>query len=121
MKRKIPSRITFLFAEQIRTRLRAQFNGAIPYSSITIGKSINEVVSLGVALCNDLHLKKQLKKQTVTGKRELGQFCNQFGTYVVHIPYPAQKTPQKRFQAPKRTKVTADLKGKGKSLVNRYT
>lgn len=58
----------------------------IPYCSFTFRKLINEVVTEGLSLCNDLNLKNQLKNQKLTGKKELGQFYNQFGTNLVTIP-----------------------------------
>lgn len=51
-----------LFAEKIRTRLRDQHNGIILYHTYTFGKLINENVSKGLDLCNDINLKFQLKK-----------------------------------------------------------
>lgn len=51
-----------LFVERIRTRLRNQYNGTIPYSSFTFGKLINGVVLERLSLYNGLNLKNQLKK-----------------------------------------------------------
>lgn len=84
--------LSFLFAKRVRTRLKNQFNGTIPYSSFTFGKLINEVISEGLPLCNDVHLKNQLKMKRIIGKKELGQFCNQFGTYTVPCTFNSQSS-----------------------------
>lgn len=55
----------------------------------TFEKLINYVVLEGLTLCNDLNLKNHLKKQKLTWKKELGQFCNQFGTYAFLVPSPS--------------------------------
>lgn len=54
-----------------------------------------------MALCNDLNLKNQLKKQKLFGKKELGEFCHQFGTSSFPIPSPSNNT-KKPFPKVKR-------------------
>ena len=78
-KEKFLSGFPPLFAERVRTEIRSKHNGNIPYSQYTYGELGAEVVSEGLALCNDLKLKKQLKKDKTLGKMTLGDFCEQFG------------------------------------------
>lgn len=61
---------------------------------MTFVKLINDVVSKGLSLCNYLNLKNQLKKQRLTVTKELGQFCNQFGSFA--HPVPTTSVPRKR-------------------------
>ncbi|PIA28366.1 hypothetical protein AQUCO_07100032v1 [Aquilegia coerulea] len=79
-KEKFISGLPGLFAEKVKNRLRNKHDGIqIPYEFYTYGELISECTSEGLALCNDIRLKNQLKTQNLTGKKELGQFCEQFG------------------------------------------
>ncbi|PIA24761.1 hypothetical protein AQUCO_35200001v1 [Aquilegia coerulea] len=96
-KEKFISGLPILFAEKVKNRLKNKHDGIqIPYDYYTYGELISECTSEGLALCNDIRLKNQLKKQNLTGKKELGQFCEQFG-----YDMPKQKDKndlsQKRF------------------------
>lgn len=62
--------------------------------------------------------KKPVEEAKIIGEKELGQFCNLFGTYTVPIPsIPApQKTPfQKKFRFSKKSKFTNNKRGKAPS------
>ena len=52
-----------LFAERVRKTLRDKNNGTIPYHNYTYGNLINSCIQEGLALCNDLKLRHQLKVQ----------------------------------------------------------
>ncbi|PIA27489.1 hypothetical protein AQUCO_07700041v1 [Aquilegia coerulea] len=79
-KEKFISGLPILFAEKVKNRLKNKHDGIqIPYDFYTYGELIGECTSEGLALCNDIRLKNQLKKQNLTGRKELGQFCEQFG------------------------------------------
>ena len=54
-----------LFAEKVRQRIRNLYNGRIPYESL--------------AICIDLKLKGQMKKQNKDSRKELGKFCSYYG------------------------------------------
>ncbi|XP_058218318.1 uncharacterized protein LOC131329239 [Rhododendron vialii] len=45
----------------------------------------------GLTLCNDIKLLNQLKKQHLTGKQELRQFCDQFGYDTTKYPNISKK------------------------------
>ena len=57
-----------LFDERVRTRLRLKHNGNIPHSHYTYGELAAKVVAEGLALCNDIKIKKQLEKDHLIGK-----------------------------------------------------
>ncbi|PIA30621.1 hypothetical protein AQUCO_05400010v1 [Aquilegia coerulea] len=79
-KEKFISGLPRLFAEKDKNRLKNKHDGIqIPYDFYTYGELISECTSEDLALCNDIRLKNQLKTQNLTGKNELGQFCEQFG------------------------------------------
>ncbi|KAL4187029.1 hypothetical protein AMTRI_Chr09g37080 [Amborella trichopoda] len=60
--------------EKVKTRLKNKNGGIIPYSVYTLGELSAEICAEGLALCTDMKLKKQLDKQKMTGKKELGDF-----------------------------------------------
>lgn len=51
----------------------------IPYESYTYGNLIGTCVQEGIALCNEIKLNQQIKRQRLTERKQLGQFCSQFG------------------------------------------
>ena len=53
-KEKFLSGFPPLFAERVRSKLRAKHNGNIPFSHYTYGELAAEVVTEGLALCNDV-------------------------------------------------------------------
>ncbi|KAJ0638829.1 hypothetical protein HanHA300_Chr00c0038g0686551 [Helianthus annuus] len=77
-KSKFIDGLPSLFAERVRKVLRGT-NIQIPYDNYTYGRLIGVCVQEGLALCNELKLNQQIKKQNRTEKRQLGQFCEQFG------------------------------------------
>ena len=81
-----------LFAENVRQQLKEN-NVAIDYGSYIYGQLVAAVIKECLKLCNDLNLQKQLKKQNLTSKIELGQFCDQFAMDIL-ISY-STKSPKK--------------------------
>jgi hypothetical protein len=68
-----------LFAEKVRQSLRNKNDGLnINYLDLTYGQIIGTCINEGLTLCNDIKLKNQLKKQKLTEKHQLGEFCEQF-------------------------------------------
>ena len=97
-KEKFISGLPSLFAEKIRIRLKQRHGGfKIPYENYTYGELISECISEGLALCNDLNLKAQLKRQRLTGRKELGEFCNQFA---YNLDIPKDKISRKTYSKP---------------------
>ena len=85
-KEKYISGLPALFAERIRNRLRTKHNELeIPLDHYTYGELTNEMIAEGLNLCNDLNLKAQLKKQGITHRKEIGEFCEQFSLSLIHI------------------------------------
>ncbi|XP_038685740.1 uncharacterized protein LOC119985523 [Tripterygium wilfordii] len=76
-KEKFLSGLPILFYERIRNQLMTQYKGVIPYNMLTWGELSNQVMREGIALCNELKLQKQLKKEKQMGKNALGDFCRQ--------------------------------------------
>ncbi|KAI8554885.1 hypothetical protein RHMOL_Rhmol05G0131500 [Rhododendron molle] len=91
-KSKFVDGLPYFFAEEIRKKLRDQNNGTtIIYDNYTYGQLVSIIIQEGLTLCNDIKLHNQLKKQNLTGKQELGQFCDQFGYDLTQYPKPARK------------------------------
>ena len=53
--------------------------GRIPYESLIHGELITFIINDSLALCIDLKLKSQLKKEKQDSKKELGKFCSYYG------------------------------------------
>ena len=62
-KEKFVAGLPTVFFENIRTKLRNQNNGRIPYDRLTYGDLINIINEEGLLLCSDLRLKQQIKKE----------------------------------------------------------
>ena len=93
-KAKFIDGLPALFAEKVRQRLRDQHDGhTIPYDHLTYGDIISTCTQTGISLCNDLKLQYQLKQQNLTGRRELGEFCDQFA-----IDVPRSSKHPKRYK-----------------------
>ena len=67
-----------LFADRVKKQLRNS-NSTIPYEEYTYGKLIGTCIQEGLSLCNDIKLNHQIKTQHLNEKKQLGQFCDQFG------------------------------------------
>ncbi|XLR39169.1 hypothetical protein S83_023829, partial [Arachis hypogaea] len=59
-----------LFSEKVLQKLQTQFGTQIPYNSLTFGQLHNIIVQTGI---------EKIKQESITGKRELGTFCYQYG------------------------------------------
>ncbi|XP_028059089.1 uncharacterized protein LOC114262873 [Camellia sinensis] len=98
-KAKFIDGLPHLFAERVRKRLRDIHRTVdIPYYQYTYGQLINIVTNEGLALCNDLKLQQQLKQQHLIGKREVGDFCEQFA-YDPQIQYPYKLHKQRKHKS----------------------
>ncbi|XP_028107153.1 uncharacterized protein LOC114306167 [Camellia sinensis] len=91
-KAKFIDGLPTFFAERIRKKLRDKHSKmSIPYLEYTYGQLIRIVTVEGLALCNDLKLQNQMKKQS---HNELGEFCEQFA-YDTKIQYPSKHKHKK--------------------------
>ena len=85
-----------LFAEKIRNNLREKYNSQIPYRDLTYGEIISHINKEGLAICSNLRLNAKLKKDKITGKNELGDFCEQYGYEPLKTPSSSKR--KKIFQ-----------------------
>ncbi|KAI8545611.1 hypothetical protein RHMOL_Rhmol07G0053100 [Rhododendron molle] len=112
-KSKFVDGLPHFFAEKIRKKLRDQNNGTtIIYDNYTYGQLVSIIVQEGLTLCNDIKLHNQLKKQNLTGKQEVGQFCDQFGYDLTQYPKPAKKTSKTDKTTRKYSKKKSSKKNK---------
>jgi len=94
-----------LFAEKIRNKLREKYNNHIPYKELTYGELISYINKEGLTICSNLRLNAKLKKDKITGKNELGDFCEQYGYEPLKTPssskrkkyYSKRKYSSKRY------------------------
>lgn len=77
-KAKFIDRLPNLFAERIRKQLREN-NPTILYENLTYERLIGTCIPEGLSLCNEIKLNHQIKSQRLNEKRQLGEFCEQFG------------------------------------------
>lgn len=78
-KEKFLAGLPIVFSEKIRTKLRNQNNGRIPYDKLTYGDLVNIINEEILNICNELRLKQQLKRELSASKKELDSFYEQFG------------------------------------------
>ena len=90
-KEKFISGLSTLFAKKVRQRIRNIHNGRIPYESLTYGELITFVNNEGLALCTDLKLKSQMKKEKQDNRKELGKFCSYYGYDTIFAPSKRKK------------------------------
>lgn len=77
-KEKFIKGLPNLFAHKIRTVLSNE-NGHIDFDSLTYGNIINTINQVGMKLCIDMKINKQIQSDRKTTKYELGNFCEQYG------------------------------------------
>ena len=92
-----------LFAEKIRNTLREKYANQIPYKDLTYGELISCVNKEGLSICSDLRLKAKLKKDRITSKNELGDFCQQYGYQPISTP-SSSKSKHKKYSKKKFSK-----------------
>ncbi|KAL4581676.1 hypothetical protein LXL04_006203 [Taraxacum kok-saghyz] len=76
-KTKFIDGLPHLFAERVKNQLR--IDNTIPYENYTYGRLIGTCIQEGLALCSEIKLNHQIKTQHLNEKRQLGEFCEQFG------------------------------------------
>ena len=81
-----------LFSEKVRRSLRSKFDGVnINFHDLSYGQIIQNCLTEGLALCNDIKLRNQLKEQKISEKHQLGEFCEQFAFDIGKPPKPPRK------------------------------
>ncbi|HEX9739224.1 MAG TPA: zinc finger CCHC domain-containing protein [Ignavibacteriaceae bacterium] len=90
-KEKFIAGLPNLFAEKVRNTLREKYNSQIPYRDLTYGELISYINKEGLAICSNLRLNAKPKKDKITGRRELGDFCEQYGYEPLKAPSKHKK------------------------------
>ncbi|GAV79667.1 LOW QUALITY PROTEIN: zf-CCHC domain-containing protein, partial [Cephalotus follicularis] len=88
-KEKFITELTTLFDEKIKNKYREKHKGVVPYEKLTYGDIVSTITKKGLEIC-DNKMSKQIKKDSKTYKKELGDFCTQFG-------YETFKPPPKNY------------------------
>nr|KYP37097.1 polyprotein [Cajanus cajan] len=65
--------------DKVREKIRSQFNGDIPYGQLSYGNLIAYVQKVALKICQDDKIQKQLAKEKAQNRKDLGNFCQQFG------------------------------------------
>ncbi|XVF21158.1 hypothetical protein REPUB_Repub12eG0066600 [Reevesia pubescens] len=63
------------FAEKVKEKLESI--NITSYDGVSYDALVSLINKTRIEICNDLKLKKQLKKERISSKKELGQFCEQ--------------------------------------------
>nr|KJB18565.1 hypothetical protein B456_003G060500 [Gossypium raimondii] len=77
-KEKFLTRLLTLLGEKVRNQIRENYKGIIPYEKFTYGELISFTQKERLKICQDLKLRKQLKKERYQCINELRSFCHQF-------------------------------------------
>ncbi|GAV91444.1 LOW QUALITY PROTEIN: MP domain-containing protein, partial [Cephalotus follicularis] len=108
LKEKFITGLPSSFAEKIKNKYREKHKGVIPYEKLTYGDIVSTITKTGLEICYDIEMSKQIKKDSKTYKKELGDFCTQFG-YETFKPSPSKnlekhnidkKTYKKQIEKP---------------------
>ncbi|GAV92364.1 LOW QUALITY PROTEIN: zf-CCHC domain-containing protein, partial [Cephalotus follicularis] len=94
-KEKFITGLPTLFAEKIKNKYREKHKGVVPYEKLTYGDIVSTITKTGLEICYDIKMSKQIKRDSKTYKKELGDFCTQFGYETFKPP------PSKDLQKPK--------------------
>ncbi|GAV74657.1 LOW QUALITY PROTEIN: MP domain-containing protein [Cephalotus follicularis] len=88
-KEKFIKGLPTLFAEKIKNKYREKHKGVVPYEQLTYGDIVSTITKTGLEICYDIKMSKQIKKDSKTYKKDLGDFCTQFG-YETFKPPPSK-------------------------------
>lgn len=96
-KERFISGLPGLFAEKVKINIKQNFNGMIPYQSLTIGELSNYVIETGIQICTDYKLQNKIKNEKASNRREMGSFCEQYGaTPLRALSNPKNKNPARK-------------------------
>ncbi|XVF38453.1 hypothetical protein REPUB_Repub20aG0103600 [Reevesia pubescens] len=76
-KEKFITELLHLFAKKVRKKLKSI--NITSYDGVSYGVLVSLINETIIEICNDLKLKRQLKRERISSKKELGHFCEQFG------------------------------------------
>ncbi|CAL9002903.1 unnamed protein product [Prunus brigantina] len=96
-KEKFVNGLPNLFAHKIRTTLSNE-QGHIDWNNLTYGNIISTINQVGMKMCIDFKIGRQIQSDRKSAKYELGNFCEQYG--LASIPpsrknkhsYPSRKS-----------------------------
>ncbi|GAV85198.1 LOW QUALITY PROTEIN: zf-CCHC domain-containing protein/MP domain-containing protein, partial [Cephalotus follicularis] len=94
-KEKFITGLPTLFAEKIKNKYREKHKGVVPYEKLTYGDIVSTITKTGLKICYDIKMSKQIKKDSKTYKKELGDFCTQFG-YETFKPPPSKNLQKQK-------------------------
>ncbi|KAI5339094.1 hypothetical protein L3X38_018366 [Prunus dulcis] len=86
-KEKFINGLPNLFAHKIRTTLSNE-QGQIDWDNLTYGNIISTINQVGMKMCIDFKINRQIQSDRKSAKYELGNFCEQYG--LTSIP-PSRK------------------------------
>ncbi|KAI5324361.1 hypothetical protein L3X38_033434 [Prunus dulcis] len=102
-KEKFINGLPNLFAHKIRTTLSNE-QGQIDWDSLTYGNIISTINQVGMKMCIDFKINRQIQSDRKSAKYELGNFCEQYGLTSIppsrkHKPSHLRKRhfPKKQF------------------------
>ncbi|CAL8118500.1 unnamed protein product [Prunus armeniaca] len=93
-KEKFVNGLPNLFAHKISTTLSNE-QGHIDWDSLTYGNIISTINQVGMKMCIDFKIGKQIQSDRKSAKYELGNFCEQYG--LASIP-PSRKNKSSHFR-----------------------
>ncbi|GAV88566.1 hypothetical protein CFOL_v3_31988, partial [Cephalotus follicularis] len=74
--------------------------GVVPYETLTYGDIVSTITKTRLEICNDIKMGKQIKRDSKTYKKELADFCTQFG----YEPFKPPPSKIEKLQNQKRDK-----------------
>ncbi|GAV80696.1 zf-CCHC domain-containing protein, partial [Cephalotus follicularis] len=95
-KEKFITGLPTLFAEKIKNKYREKHKGVVPYEKLTYVDIVSTITKTGLEICYDIKMSKQIKKDSKTYKKELGDFCTQFG-YETFKPPPSKNLQKQKL------------------------
>ncbi|GAV69326.1 LOW QUALITY PROTEIN: zf-CCHC domain-containing protein/MP domain-containing protein, partial [Cephalotus follicularis] len=95
-KEKFITGLPTLFVKKIKNKYREKHKGIVPYEKLTYGDIVSTITKTGLEICYDIKMSKQIKKDSKTYKKELGDFCTQFG-YETFKPPPSKNLPKPKI------------------------
>ncbi|KAL5752223.1 hypothetical protein ACOSP7_022411 [Xanthoceras sorbifolium] len=91
-----------LFAKRVRTRIRNNYGGSIPFHLLTYGDLSTEVVAEGLAICTEQKLQRKMDKGST--KKTMRDFCEQYGYNESFSKPPKDRSKSKKFRSYKKRK-----------------
>ncbi|GAV83273.1 zf-CCHC domain-containing protein, partial [Cephalotus follicularis] len=100
-KEKFITGLPTLFAEKIKNPLQNRtWVLHVPYETLTYGDIVSTITKTGLEIFNNIKMSKQIKRDSKTYKKELGDFCTQFG----YEPFKPPSSKTENLQKHKKNK-----------------